>query len=204
MTNILLITAGRGPVECRDFVIALAPQLIILGQARGLTLSDPVFAAGSASIKVTGDPSVIADLLGTHCVIAKSARRGKQSRKRWYIGVSLHPIADESITIDDKDIEFTVTTARGPGGQHVNKTASAVRLRHRPTGVTVIAQDERSQHANRQRARVRLLEALQRRRVAEAAQAQARRWSAHNGLERGNPVGVWRYGTGSTLRALKR
>ena len=71
----------------------------------------------------------------------------------------------------ESDLEETFARSSGPGGQHVNKVATAVTLRHRPSGISVTVQDSRSQMRNRQLARERLLEAI-RRRAAEERQAK--------------------------------
>ncbi len=73
--------------------------------------------------------------------------------------------------LPESDLEETFARSSGPGGQNVNKVATAVTLRHRPSGMSVTVQDSRSQMRNRQLARERLLEAI-RRRAAEARQAK--------------------------------
>ncbi len=81
--------------------------------------------------------------------------------------------------IRDADVEETFTRSSGPGGQHVNKVATAVTLRHRPSGISVTVQDSRSQAVNRKLARQRLLDAIesaeQARRATEIAKVERER-----------------------------
>jgi len=98
--------------------------------------------------------------------------------------VSVLPEAEDvDVDIEDKDLEIEAFRASGPGGQHVNKTSSAVRIRHKPTGIVVTCQDERSYHKNRAKAmrvlRTRLLEA--RKQEEESARSEMRRKQVGSG-----------------------
>ncbi|MBK6685832.1 MAG: peptide chain release factor H [Deltaproteobacteria bacterium] len=218
----LLISAGQGPIECRWFVARLAAQLEDLAKARGLLVESSswrgeVEAPKSVSLGLVGEaPRIFAPFLGTHVLLAsgvrslpgrarrggaglagpglgdRSPRRGRSGRKRWYVGVQLLEAIKTAPPLDPKDVEITTMRSGGPGGQHVNTTCSAVRAVHRPTGITVRVEGERSQHQNRARA----LEWLSRG-LAEEAKAQSRHqnqveWAGHHQLERGRPVQTWR------------
>ena len=113
------------------------------------------------------------------------------------MGVSLAPEPEAFADLNEADIDYQAMRASGPGGQHVNKTDSAVRAHHRPTGLVTTAQEQRSQHANRKLARLAImLEQLRGQSQDETRRAQ---WQNHRDLERGNPVRVY-VGTRFELR----
>lgn len=193
----LQVSAGRGPVEVRRFVGRLGPALAAELAERGLRViseacQGPVEAPWSVTLWLAGpDRPAVDDLLGTHCEVRRSAERGRRARKRWYAGVSLHRQPSAGPALDLGEITCRVSRARGPGGQNVNKRATAVRITHGPTGLSVRAEGERSQAANRAKALARLAALVAADEAARAARAGARRRAAHDRIERGRPVRIW-------------
>ena len=108
-------------------------------------------------------------------------------RRNWYVGVEIFNIK-ELQQWNPKDVLLETCRASGPGGQHVNKVETAVRGKHLPSGIQVLAMDSRSQLQNKklclQRLEAKVLAWQTGRLIAE----QQARWQEHNTLERGNPV----------------
>jgi putative peptide chain release factor H len=224
-TWIVQVSAGMGPPEVRAFVAHLGARLEHECATRGLHVTDVVTvgdpdAPSSVAIHVaghvtghasTGSPAapvsqILADLIGTHALVARSRDRGRRARKRWFAGVSVHPAPAmhevARIALDPADVEITAARAGGPGGQHVNRTASAVRAVHRPTGIAVRVTDERSQHANRRVALARLAAILAARAHEQRDRQRAVRRDAHYAFARGNPVRTWRLAGGLAGRDM--
>ncbi len=205
----LQVTAGRGPEPARQFVAALANRLEEACVSGGLLVLDVTVhgdeaAPGSIEILVVGDaPRVLAVERGTHALVARSPSRGKAARKRWFAGVSLLAAAPErapgGATLDARDLEVTAMRPSGPGGQNVNKTSTAVRVLHRPSGITVRIADERSQRANLRRAIERIAARLEEAADRARAEGEAERRGAHDRLERGAPVRTYRLGRRGAL-----
>ncbi len=194
----LLVTSGVGPTEARRFVFQLATRLELLAESRGLEVREVVFhgeadAPRSVVICVDGDATALLDELGTHALISRSTRRGRSARKRWFAAVALHdhpgddPHADIT-SIPRDEIVVTACRAGGPGGQHVNKVSSAVRVQHLPTGLCIRSAGARSQKTNLDQALRRLVVLLRDRADARRADAEATRRATHYRVERGRAV----------------
>jgi peptide chain release factor 2/peptide chain release factor len=162
-------------------------------------------APGSVDLFVSGDDLLLSNEFGTHALVARSEQRGKASRKRWYASVSRHdaPPAGNKVemVLDPREVEITAMRASGPGGQNVNKTSTAVRIRHLSSGLVVRVSDERSQKANLRRAFARLSTLLREREDRQLARQETQKWSMHARLERGFPVRTYTISPRGELRA---
>ncbi len=194
----LQITSGRGPAECCRVVALVLEKMLI--QARQLGLITEVIEREegemnrtlfSAIIFLEGSKidEIVDEWEGTIQWIAQSPYRIYHKRKNWFVGVnSFTPT--ELNEIDAKYITYQTLRSSGPGGQHVNKTESAVRATHAPSGLSVTASDQRSQMQNKKLATERLLIKLLAWNQEQTMQKAQENWNNHNSLERGNPVKV--------------
>jgi len=199
MKKTILITSGNGPEECEFAVIEVLRRLTReAGKSRIVT----IILEKVAGCHPEGARSVIVELdgqgvepflktwLGTVQWRGQSRYRPGHKRKNWFVGVFL--LADEKRLGELRDCDLTITTKKssGPGGQHVNKTESCVRITHKPTDIFVEVQSERSQHLNRKLAKIKLIMKLN---DFDRKQMQSNRkdvWKQHHQLERGNSVRV--------------
>jgi peptide chain release factor len=193
----LLLTSGRGPAECR---IALTKTLGILAseaEVAGVTVdvtagADPDGLGPASAIAIIeggGAEAFAAAWIGSIQWVARSPLRPHHRRKNWFIGVvRLEGAPPEPAPLKPADVRFEALRAGGPGGQHQNKTESAVRAVHAPTGLVVVARDARSQHRNKAISLERL--ALLVKLAGELAEITDREkvQSSHALLERGRPV----------------
>ena len=197
----LQITSGSGPIECALAVAKLVPTLRKAAQNQGLEacLIDAVqgrekHTLVSALLSVSGHKAqdFATGWQGTHQWICQSPFRPHHKRKNWFIGVNLLAVPEQHDNkIKPSDLSVQTCRSSGPGGQHANKTDSAVRLIHKPTGIVINAQEERSQHMNKKLALGRLFSMLENLVEARQADLDFTRWMKHKELERGNPVRVF-------------
>jgi peptide chain release factor 2 len=175
------IQAGAGGTEAQDWASMILRQYLRYCERKGFKVEVMELSEGevagikTATIKVEGDYAYgfLRTETGVHRLVRKSPFDSANGRHTSFCSLFVYPEVDESfdIEINPADVRVDTYRASGAGGQHINKTDSAVRLTHAPSGIVVQCQNDRSQHRNRAEAwemlKSRLYELELRKRMSE-------------------------------------
>jgi peptide chain release factor 2 len=183
----LEVHAGAGGTESQDWAEMLLRMYTRWAESRGfkVVLTDlaPGEEAGikSATLEVKGENAYgwLKTEAGVHRLVRISPYDSNARRHTSFSSVTVYPVVDDTIDIElnPADLEFSYTRSQGAGGQSVNRTESAVRLVHKPSNIIIFAQEQRSQHQNKdiaiKRLKARLYEMELKKREAQALADQA-------------------------------
>ena len=194
----LEISAGAGGTEAQDWAMMLMRMYTRWAERRGYTVEVLDLSEGEeagikgAMLEIHG-PNAYGFLraeAGVHRLVRISPFDSQSRRHTSFASVFVYPVVDDEIEIEirDEDIKMDVFRASGAGGQHVNKTSSAVRLTHGPSGIVVSCQQERSQFKNKATAMKMLKNALYQREVEERDRKKAAIDAAKSDVSFGNQI----------------
>ncbi len=196
----LQISSGQGPAECAWVVTKLTDYLLKAAAREGiksqlietLRAEEPkLIKSALLSLEGPEAESFANSWQGTIQWVGQSIFRPHHRRKNWFVGLEVF-LPPQATSWEPNDFRFESTRSSGPGGQNVNKVETAVRVTHLPSGLSVLASEERSQNRNKQLGLARLLAKLEQQDRESQDQARNQRRQAHYELERGNAVKVFK------------
>lgn len=190
---IIQISSGRGPVECEIAVKNLYESLCAeFKNINLITYKESRNGEGWTSCILESEDEDLSPLLGTVQWICSSSIRPDHKRKNWFIDVSeIKKSKNIATEIKEGDIVYEAFRSSGKGGQHVNKTNSAVRAYYNPANITVVSSKERSQHMNKMDCIHKIQSILKHINASYKDISNNEAWIKHNNLIRGNPVRIY-------------
>jgi len=196
----ILISAGRGPIECSWVVGKVLDRFCHEAKSQNILVElidsemdgyRDCYKSVVCSVSGESTDLFLNEWVGTIQWTEQSPFRPTHKRKNWFVSLArLKSFSETELSKDE--IRFETMRSSGAGGQHVNKTESAVRTIHVPTGISVVVRTQRSQFQNKSAAVTLLMNRVADLNSQNRADLDRDNWQNHNELIRGNPVKVFR------------
>lgn len=198
--EMILISAGRGPIECSWVVGKVFEQFSKDAKSNDLSVDlidsetdseRDCYKSVVCSVDGETADQFINEWVGTIQWVEQSPFRPTHKRKNWFVSFARLKSFTET-ELSKNEIRFETMRSSGAGGQHVNKTESAVRAIHIPTGISVVVRTQRSQFQNKSSAVTLLMNRVADLNSQNRSTLDRDNWQNHNELIRGNPVKLFR------------